>query len=117
MDNDFNSYLLDRSKKVFMVLSLSISEEISRYSKILAFAVLCNFCYKDERAQQLFRKERIMEKLQLFMQEEKEHFSREELHELKQSLERVIRKDHYVRLFEDNKAGSTLFMNTSEESE
>ena len=46
-----------------MVLSLSISEEICRYSKILAFGVLCNFCYKNEQAQQLFQKERVIEKL------------------------------------------------------
>ena len=106
VDKEFNQALLEKTDRVFEVLSLSISENICRYSKILSFCVMSNLCLQSAHAKKLYQREGVLRKLKEFLCEEHEHFSREELFELVHSLSRVMSKKQLLEFFKEQEAHS-----------
>ena len=104
VDKEFNQALIEKTNRVFEVLSLSISENICRYSKILSFCVMSNLCLQGVQAKKLYHRQGILRKLKEFLTEEQEHFSREELFELIHSLSCVMSKKQLLEFFKEQDA-------------
>ena len=104
VDNEFNTSLVVRRPRTFVVLARSISKgaDACRYARLLAFVVLCNLCYKEPLAQEQFLAGGVFAQIRQFLVDEREHFAIEELQELRWAVGRVMRPECYGELFEED---------------
>ena len=61
--------------ELFELMLLAISEDVDSLSRLLSFCVLCNLSRRDKEAKKLFKQEKVSDKIQEFIFEEKDVLS------------------------------------------